>query len=406
MMTDRTSDESDAADQAYATVRLQRRSSEVDEPAQPSHDRSVDPTVADAPTTRAGDAAARNPVPTESAAATTTPSDGARAPEGGRPADPSPDLPGSASEPGNTGAEPTVRRDDRTVDLRKGETDTVRVDRDVSPWAPTARPTVHYPPPPSGAPAGSAGGDRPVPPLPPSWGGQPAGQQPPSWSTPPAPPSWAATRPYGQSPAQQLPAHRPPGSPPLPAPRGRGIGPLLVFGVLAALVIAGGAWALISLAAGSSPFGPGTEDPRGGAPYTAAPAPSEPYRPAPSTEYPSPGVIPPSDGPSGQVVVNWNLLGVDYRATLTTTGSTGSAEVTYTDPAPGGALRTMRQDLTLASSDGRSAYVGSNPVDVDTGAPTADYAPDIFLLETTSQGTVYVVEVCDTTGTCAPATME
>jgi hypothetical protein len=201
---------------------------------------------------------------------------------------------------------------------------------------------------------------------------------------------------------------QPPMSPPLPAPRGRGSGPLIVFGILAALLLVGGAWALIALVAGNSPFGSGSvDDPAAGGPSisTGAPAPSEPNLPLPPPTAPDPDPNSPSDGPTGQVVVTWTLSGVEYRATLTTTGSIGNAVVTYVDPTPPGQQRTVRQDLTLASSGGQRAYVGSSPVDVDTGLPSDFYAPDVFMLATNDEGNVYINEVCDTTGICAPATM-
>lgn len=387
-MTERTSDEFDEPDPAHATVRLQRRLPEVDVPIQANPGRADDKAVTGNPST--SDSVAPDSGPTNPAAADAAPV---------RPPSPERDP-----------AEPSG--DDGTIDLRKRDTETVRVDREPpSPWAPSAQPTTAYPPNPGGswpaAPPPSSWPAQSPPPAaqPPAWSGQP----PQPWSAPPSwaaqsPPPWSATRALPQPPPQlppHPPAHRSAASPPLPPVRGRGHGPLIVFGILAVLIIAGGAWALVSLAVGSSPFGPDAEDPRDRVPYTAAPVPSDPGLPVDPTATPGPA---PSGGPTGQVVVGWTLSGVDYRATLTTAGATGSAEVTYTDPSSG--PRTIRQDLTLASSDGRTAYVGSNVVDVDTGAPATDYAADIFLLATNAEGNVYITEVCDTSARCAPATIE
>ena len=98
-------------------------------------------------------------------------------------------------------------------------------------------------------------------------------------------------------------------------------------------------------------------------------------------------------------------MSTGYRATLTTAGPTGNAVVTYADPDTG-ELRTVRQDVRLAGDGGQLAYVGSNPVDADTGTPTDNYSPDIFLLTTNDEGKVSINQVCDTTGICSPATME
>ncbi|HVH21802.1 MAG TPA: hypothetical protein VNA11_05020 [Pseudonocardia sp.] len=288
-------------------------------------------------------------------------------------------------------------RDERTVDLTKRETETVRVDHEPrSPWArppgPGAQPSAPYQPGPPEPPAATSWPSA----QPPPWSAaQQTPQHTPPWSAPP--PRWGATRAMPQ----------PPMSPPLPQPRGRGSGPLIVFGILAALLLVGGAWALITLVAGNSPFGPKpVDDPVAGGPSisTDAPVPTDPIQPLPPTD-PDPDGNTPSDGPTGQVVVTWTLSGVDYRATLTTTGSTGNAVVTYVDPTPPGQQRTVRQDLTLASSGGQRAYVGSSPVDADTGVPSDYYAPDVFMLATNDEGSVYIDQVCDTSGLCAPATM-
>lgn len=199
-----------------------------------------------------------------------------------------------------------------------------------------------------------------------------------------------------------LPPGPPIPTPPLPPPRGRGPAALIAFGVLAALVIIGGGWALVSLAAGSLPTGSRADAPvSSDAPIP--PGPLDPTDPGGTTADPDPGGQ--SSGPSGQVTVSWTLSDVQYRAELTTSGATGNAVVTYTDPQEG-QVRTVRQDVQLASAQGQRAYVGSDPIDVDTGGPAAYYAPDVFVLSTNADGTVYISQVCDTSGTCVPATME
>ena len=376
-MTDRTPDHGNAPDRADATVRLDRRLTETITASEPP----------------------RGTAEGEPAAAPTTP------PE-----------PGPTGERAGAGTPPTAvapTRDDRTVDLRKGdprtsdprqdelsrrETETVRVDQlPLSPWAPGGVGAPYPATPPSGPPPGGAWSAQQPPSSwsepPPSWS---AGPTPPSpWSAAQTPPPWGSTRAMPQ----------PPVTPPLPPPRGRGPAALIVFGVLAALVIAGGAWALISLAAGASPFGPRADDPRADAPPTA----DAPTFPLPPTVDPTdpldPDDIAPSGGPTGQVVVSWSIESTAYQATLTTAGPTGTAVVTYTDPDDG-VQRTVRQDVRLAGDGGQLAYVGSNPVDADTGAPSTDYAPDIFLLTTNDEGKVSINQVCDTTGICSPATME
>ena len=312
------------------------------------------------------------------------------------PDEPGPDD-GAADEtrPVDPSLIPASPRDDRTVDLTKRETETVHVDHEPrSPWArppiPGAQPSAPYHP---AAPDPAAGGSW-RPPQPPPWTPP---QQTPPWS-PQQPQRWGATRAMPQ----------PPMAPPLPPARGRSSGPLIVFGILAALLLVGGAWALITLVAGNSPFGPRTtDDPVAGGPSisTDAPVPNDPIVPLPPSADPVPDENAPSDGPTGQVVVTWTLSGVEYRATLTTNGATGSAVVTYVDPEPPGQQRTVRQDLTLASSGGQRAYVGNSPVDADTGNPSDYYAPDVFMLASSGDGRVYINEVCDTSGICSPATM-
>jgi hypothetical protein len=321
------------------------------------------------------------------------------APSADRPSDPA-----AAASDGPAGQvlQKPPPRDDRTVDLRKrdpgrGEAETARVDPPPpSPWAPPG--SAPYPSggtPLGGPVAGSGPWSAQHPPpswpeAPPSW---PAGPTPPPpWSASSAPPQWGSTRAMPQ----------PPQTPPLPPARGLGTGPLIVFGILAALVLAGGAWGLISLAAGAAPFGPRADDPQASAPAT----PDSPILPLPPTTDPlGPDDIAPSGGPTGQVVVSWAVESTDYRATLTTAGPTGNAVVAYTDP-DSGALRTVRQDVRLAGDGGQLAYVGSNPVDADTGTPADNYSPDIFLLTTNDEGKVSINQVCDTTGICSPATME
>ncbi len=283
---------------------------------------------------------------------------------------------------------PPSPRDEQTVRITRSDGDTVRVDREVpaprsgagrpaaappSPWGPTPPPPPY---PPAGPPAGPPGG--------PPMGG---------WQPPPPPP-WPGT--------QVMPA---PVNPPLPPARGGSNIPLIVFGVLAALVITGGAWALIMLAAGSSPFGSSVaDDPQAAPPTSAAPGPSAPAIPLPPSS--APGTGDPSSGPTGEVQVSWDLAGVTYLATVTTSGATGTATVAYTATGQPNEIYRIRQDLALSNSGGKWAYVGSNPVDADSAAPAANYAPDIFVLETNDAGEVSITEVCDTTGTCSPATME
>jgi hypothetical protein len=294
------------------------------------------------------------------------------------------------------GERPADERDGPTVDLARGgpEDETTRVDHPVpaprqpGPWEPAPR---------------EAGA------LPPSYG-------PPSAQPHPSVGGWphAGPPPQQHRPTFLLPQQRE--NPPLPAPGGRGSAALIVFGVLAALVITGGAWALIMLAGGHSPFGLGTTDDDRAAAPSVGPAPRPPtaiappgsIAPLPSFD-PSVPVLPtdpaPSDGPTGQVRVTWSLYETPYSAVVTTTGTTGSAEVTYPGGSAGGALTRIREDLTLVSSAGRLGYVGSDPRNPDTGEPAASYLPDIFVLSTNDQGEVLISEVCDTSGGCSPATM-
>jgi hypothetical protein len=235
---------------------------------------------------------------------------------------------------------------------------------------------------------------QPLPPPPPipAQDHRPAG-----WPPPPGPPvpSW----PQSYRPPQPV-------IPPLPRSSGRNT-TFIVFGVLAALILTGGTWALIMLAGGHSPFGPSAvDDPQAGAP-TGAPASPGPVAPLPPASPPSassPADPGGSSGPTGQVRVTWTMVGTEYVATLVTNGPTGSAEVTYSDPRTGQQLR-IRQDLAFVSSAERVAYVGSNPRDAVTGLATAYYLPDTFVLAENEQGNVFVEQVCDETGRCAPATM-
>jgi hypothetical protein len=198
-------------------------------------------------------------------------------------------------------------------------------------------------------------------------------------------------------------------NPPLPKTGRRNTG-FIVFGVLGVLILTGGAWALIMLAGGNSPFGPsGVDDPQAGAP-TATGAPASPTPIAPQPPISPPSASSPADpngssGPTGQVKVTWTLLETEYVATLTTNGPTGSAEVTYPDPSKPGQQATIRQDLAFVSSGDRLAYVGSNPRDAVSGLASTTYLPDTFVLGANEEGSVFVEQVCDDSGLCAPATM-
>ncbi len=148
-----------------------------------------------------------------------------RSTEGGRPADPSRTCPDLRPGPGTPGpsrpcaATTGPSTSGRARPTRCGWTETCRrgPDRPADRALPAA---------PSGVPAGSAGGDRPVPTASAVVGRPTGGPAAPVLVDPAGAAVVGRHRPYGQSPAQQLPAHRRPGSPPLPAPRGRGIGPL------------------------------------------------------------------------------------------------------------------------------------------------------------------------------------
>lgn len=283
-------------------------------------------------------------------------------------------------------------RDDSTVDLHKHTLDAARAEAETmvgrppapvpSPYAPGPHsygPPAYSAPPTGSPPYGAGPGSWPPPP-----GGPP--RQPPPWPTATYPPQ--------------------PGTPPLPPPAGRNnTTALVIFGVLAALVITGGVWALLLLAGGTSPFGGRDADDR---PTAAPPTSDAPVLPPPSIA-PLPPTGPPTagadTGPSGQVQVSWTLDGTDYRAKLDTNGSGGTAEVTYPDSTTGGTA-TVVQDLTFVNSNGRQAFVGSSPRDPTTGAPSTSYLPDVFVLATNSEhGGVYVEQVCDLSGRCAPATM-
>ena len=305
---------------------------------------------------------------------------------------------------------------DRTTEL--GDGSTVRITKDVVPPQSAAstpeRPAASTPPQPTlPQPAGSP---SPQPASP-----QPASAQPAAFAPPPAYPAirWpqsAAPAPMPEHPqAGWRPPQGPPMSswpqgypapqpvnPPLPKAGSRHTG-FIIFGVLAALILTGGAWALIMLAGGNSPFGSGAADePQAGPP----PATGAPF-PAP-TAPPSAGAPTDPDastGPTGQVRVTWTVLQTVYTATLTTDGPTGTAEVSYADPSEGGKPTLIRQDLTFVSSGDRLAYVGSNPRDAATDVATGGYLPDIFVLSSNDEGSVFIEQVCDDSGICAPATM-
>ena len=314
--------------------------------------------------------------------------------------------PGPATEAGeHSGAQdstrdrPPTRRDDVTVDLTKRDLAAARAEIGVpAPRAPgSIGPPPLFPGPPPPGPLGAGPGPGPAGPPPGMGpGGPPYGPGPGSWPPPmhpqQPPPSWPATYAVPE-----------PHDPPLPPPRGRANTGLIVFGVLAALVITGGVWALFMLAGGNSPFGSRDADPRAGAP-SATEAPAPPIVPLPPTAPPTddPGDSP-GTGPTGQVQFSWTLDGTTYQATLTTTGDSGTADVSYPDAS--GATAEVRQDVRFVESEGRLAYVGSNPRDPVTGAPSTTYLADIFVLATNEAGNVYIEQVCDLSGRCAPATM-
>jgi hypothetical protein len=267
---------------------------------------------------------------------------------------------------------------DRTTEL--GDGSTVRLTKGMLPTqGPGPTPTRAYPP---------VGWPQPLHDHPQA-----------GWPPPPGPPM--ASWPQGY-PAPQ------PVNPPLPKTGHRNTG-FIIFGVLAALILTGGTWALIMLAGGNSPFGTGEiDDPQAGAPAaTGAPAPSiAPLPPVSPPSASSPADPDSSTGPTGQVRVSWTMLETVYTATLVTDGPTGTAEVTYADPSEGGRQTTIRQDLTFVSSGDRLAYVGSNPRDAATDLATTQYLPDTFVLAANEGGSVFVEQVCDDSGLCAPATME
>jgi hypothetical protein len=163
--------------------------------------------------------------------------------------------------------------------------------------------------------------------------------------------------------------------------------------LLALLLVAGGAWVVITLVNNSNLNRGGTD---GGVNV------SDPGDSTGSATGGGGGET--GSGPAGRARVDWVLGGVPYVATLETDGSSGVAEVTYVNPQTGDEI-TVREDLELERTSGVWHYTGSNPQDADTGASLSEseYYPDVFYLRKNSDGW-HFTKVCDLEGSrCAPA---
>jgi hypothetical protein len=91
----------------------------------------------------------------------------------------------------------------------------------------------------------------------------------------------------------------------------------------------------------------------------------------------------------GDAQVDWAVNGIAHTATIHTEGGAGTAEVTN-------AMGTwVTETLTLFFDDQGWYYLGSSPIDMNTGATAADYAVDAFRLQQQADGTFAFFAVCD-----------
>lgn len=135
----------------------------------------------------------------------------------------------------------------------------------------------------------------------------------------------------------------------------------------------------------------------------AADAPVTTTRPTTSTTRPpgggedEPGG---GEGVYGQTEIGWSAAGVDYRAVLDTSGPRGTAVVTFEHPTTAESV-SIREKLTFGATIQGKAYVGSDPVDADTGQAEPAYRPDTFRVVQNLNGKWVVDAVCDVSG-CFP----
>jgi TIR domain len=98
------------------------------------------------------------------------------------------------------------------------------------------------------------------------------------------------------------------------------------------------------------------------------------------------------DGIQGNVRVSWQHEGVMYTAAVVTTGSGGSALVTFRDPGTGLQVGA-EQDLELFQNANGTFFLGSNARVPGTRLPHPSYSPDIFRLSQRQNGDWTITEV-------------
>ena len=198
------------------------------------------------------------------------------------------------------------------------------------------------------------------------------------------PPGQTSGPPPGPGPA---PASRPRPAPPVAAPRRRSGSGLrgLLAGLVALVVVAGGAGAAVKLLGSAS----GDDGP--------TPGPSPVVDTTPTVDDSSGSA---ASGPVGSTSISWLFHGVAYDADVTTDGSSGHADVTFVDPDTDETV-TVREDLTFVKDGDDFWLMGSDPRDPVT-EEAVDYYPDQFHMVHNSGGWTFT-EICDTSG-CTPIT--
>jgi hypothetical protein len=105
-------------------------------------------------------------------------------------------------------------------------------------------------------------------------------------------------------------------------------------------------------------------------------------------------------GIQDEAQIEWAVNDVDYVARIRLDGETGYITVAYYSPTTG-ELMTIYEDLTLYYYEGDWFYVGSDPMDANTGLLTDGYAADVFKLEQVSDSTWIIDAICDVELQCS-----
>ena len=124
-----------------------------------------------------------------------------------------------------------------------------------------------------------------------------------------------------------------------------------------------------------------------------------PNYPNPSSPvYPSPRI----QSLNGAWRVNWQVNGYSMTGRLYMQGDQGVLRLRVRDGY--GNTQRIEETMFLVPRENGFALRGSNPVFRGTNTPVPNYRPDNFRVRQTPDG--WAIRTCDSSGTCAPASMQ